>query len=53
MQIKILNRQRETEGELERTSTTEMLGTTREGLDGAGTIRESNKIELLNRQNRG
>ena len=47
----VLNRQREFEGELERTSTTEMDGTTREGLDGAGTIRENNKIEILNRQN--
>ena len=43
----VLNRQRETEGELERTSTTEMLGTTREGLDGAGTIRDSNDVDTL------
>ena len=47
----VLNRQRQFEGELERTSTTEMLGTTREGLDGAGTIRENNNINLLNTQN--
>ena len=47
----VLNRQREFEGELERSSTTELPGTTREGLDGAGTIRENNKVTNLKRGN--
>ncbi len=46
----VLNRQQEFEGELEKASTTEWDGTTRDGLDGTATIRENNRITNLIRR---
>lgn len=46
----VLNRQRESEGRLERSSTTELPGTTRDGLDGTATIRENNRVTDLIRR---